>query len=162
MKKTNFVFAILLLFQVSLYSQGWLWGTSISGNDILETEGVGIDFSNNVYLLNELNGTSVVQGTTIASAGDKDIQLSKFDINGVLQWTRGMGGISTDDPKSLFTTPNGNCYLTGSFIGSASFSTILINAQNNKDAFLAKYDRQGNIVWAKILHGERIWRKEPM
>jgi len=43
MKKTNFVFAILLLFQVSLYSQGWLWGTSISGNDILETEGVGID-----------------------------------------------------------------------------------------------------------------------
>ncbi|HIE15611.1 MAG TPA: hypothetical protein EYP69_01670, partial [Bacteroidales bacterium] len=97
MKKTNFVFAILLLFQVSLYSQGWLWGTSISGNNTLETEGVGIDSSNNVYLLSELNGTSLVQGTTIASVGDKDMQLSKFDINGVLQWTRGMGGISTDD-----------------------------------------------------------------
>ena len=159
-KKMKKIFVIILasfFAQSSLFSQDWLWGTSISGIDALETEGVGIDSSNNIYLLNELNGTSVVQGNTVVSVGNKDLQLSKFNINGALQWTRGMGGIDTDDPKGLFTDKNGNSYMTGSFVGSANFSTITINAQNDKDAFLAKYDAYGNVIWAKdIAWGENL------
>ncbi len=155
--RTITIILLLLLAQSTVFAQNWLWGESISGNDLLETEGVGVDSSNNIYILNELNGTSTVQGNTITSAGGKDIQLSKFDINGNLQWTRGIGGTNTDDPKNLFTDVNGNSYITGSFNGTSNFSTITINAQNNKDAFLAKYDANGNIVWAKdIAWGENV------
>ena len=156
MKKLSFLI-VLIVSQFPLFAQNWLWGTAVSGTDALETEGVGIDSSNNIYLLNELNGTSTVQGNSVVSVGDKDLQLSKFDINGALQWTRGMGGVSTDDPKALYTDVNGNSFMTGSFIGSASFSTVTINAQNYKDAFLAKYDAFGNVVWAKdIAWGENL------
>ena len=125
MKKLFVIILVLSMSQSSLFSQGWLWGTSISGTDFPETESVGIDSSNNIYLLNELNGTSIVQGNSVVSLGDKDIQLSKFDINGALQWTRGMGGILTDDPKALFTDINGDCFITGSFI--AGIIAMLIN-----------------------------------
>ncbi len=157
MKRIFIIILSLFLVQSTLFSQGWLWGTSISGIDAIETEGVGIDSSNNIFLLSELNGTSNVQGNTVVSVGDKDIQLSKFNINGALQWTRGMGGIGTDDPKGLFTDESGNSYITGSFMVSTNFSTITINAQNDKDAFLAKYDAFGNVLWAKdIAWGENL------
>ena len=157
MKKIISLILLLSLMQLTVFSQNWLWGTSISGNDLLETEGLGIDSSNNVYLLNELNGISTVQGNVVTSVGNKDIQLSKFDINGAIQWTRGFGGTGIDDPKCLFTDQNGNSYISGSFEGTAVFSSQFITAQNNKDIFLAKYDAVGNLIWVKdIAWGENV------
>lgn len=155
MKKLIILLFVLFFCQTNIFAQDWLWGTSISGTDLLETEALGIDSSNNLYLLNELNGTSSVQGNNVVSTGNKDIQLSKFSINGALQWTRGIGGFGIDDPKDIFTDVQGNSYITGSFEGTAMFSTQSINAQNGKDVFLAKYDAFGNVLWAKdIAWGE--------
>ena len=157
MKKIATLIVLLFLMQSLAFTQNWLWGTSISGNDLLGSEALGIDSANNIYLLSELNGTAVVQGVTVSSSGDKDIQLSKFDINGNLQWTRTMGGTTEDDPKGLYTDKKGNSYITGSIAGTADFNGITLNLQDTKDAYLAKYDASGNVSWAKVIAwGENI------
>jgi hypothetical protein len=43
------------------------------------------------YLLSEHYGTSYIQGTSLSSQGDKDIQFTKLSNNGSLLWTRNIG-----------------------------------------------------------------------
>ncbi len=147
----SFLILILVFFAINfeLKSQTWLWADKIDGNETLEPEGLGIDSLNNIYVLSELNGTSVIQGVTINSFGDKDIQLSKITSSGNLVWTKHFGGINTDDPKDIFTDKQGNSYFVGSFLDTAIFDIDSIFSTISKDAFIAKYNTNGNVVWVK-------------
>lgn len=65
-------------------------------------------------------------------------------------WAKSAGGSLGEDIKGLATDNNGNVFVTGNFYSSSiTFgSTTLTNAGQN-DIFLAKYDRNGNALWAK-------------
>ena len=54
---------------------------------------------------------------------------------------------------ALSSDGNGNIYVTGGFVGTATFATLpapttLISA-GESDIFIAKYDASGNVLWAK-------------
>ena len=49
----------------------------------------------------------------------------------------------------------GNCYVTGTFEGVSFFlGNIELRGQGNKDIFVAKYDSDGNLLWAKSAGGK--------
>jgi hypothetical protein len=44
----------------------------------------------------------------------------------------------------------GNIYTTGRFLSTATFGSVTLTASNNlHDAFVAKYDNDGNVLWAR-------------
>jgi hypothetical protein len=77
---------------------------------------------------------------------------------GLLTWARRAGGVSRNWGRAITALPDGSLLLTGSFGGTATFGpgeaneTVLTSAEFD-DVFIAKYDRDGALVWAKRAGG---------
>lgn len=73
------------------------------------------------------------------------------------EWAKKMGGSTADVGYSIATDATGNSYITGSFQGTADFdpSSLTANLISNgaNDIFIAKYDINGNYVWAHNMGG---------
>lgn len=74
-------------------------------------------------------------------------------------WSRKMGGIGSfaDAVTAVAYDPDGNLLATGDFEGTSGFTneedTIIINTNGSADAFVAKYDPSGQIIWARGIGG---------
>lgn len=65
-------------------------------------------------------------------------------------WAKNAGGTSTDDSYSISTDSEGNVYITGNFLSETiSFDSIQLSNNGSWDIFIAKYNSEGNILWAK-------------
>lgn len=67
-------------------------------------------------------------------------------------WAKKAGGSYTDQAKSVTTDANGNVIITGTFYSSSiSFGNISLTKPDSVTGamFVAKYDPDGNILWAK-------------
>ncbi|WP_314510711.1 SBBP repeat-containing protein [Xanthocytophaga agilis] len=53
--------------------------------------------------------------------------------------------------NSLAVDDYGNTYVTGYYTESAIFDTIRLNSKGDRDAFIAKYNSEGRVVWAKTI-----------
>src|SRR5262245_44936828 len=99
-------------------------------------------------------GSGVLNQTTLVSAGPTDMFVAKYDSNGMLLWAKRAGGISSDVGQGIAVDGSGNSYVTGIFQGSATFGsgelnqTTLVSA-GPTDIFVAKYDSNGMLLWAK-------------
>ncbi|MBL0345559.1 SBBP repeat-containing protein [Candidatus Villigracilis affinis] len=93
-----------------------------------------------------------------------DIYINKFDSDGHSIWAYKMGGntcCGTDDAigNSIVVDPYGNnIYITGHFIDTTDFDPgsgvfNLTSANGSADTFIAKYNGNGNFVWAKPIGG---------
>lgn len=70
-------------------------------------------------------------------------------------WAKNAGGTQHDYGHGLSVNPNGNIMVTGYFFSStASFdTTTLTNTNFYEDIFIAKYNDNGNLIWAKSAGG---------
>lgn len=109
--------------------------------------GVGLDASGNVYVTGHFSGTMTVDGLTVVSSGLFDIFLAKFQPDGTLNWLKRAGGTGSDIAHGLVVDGAGNIAITGEFQNTAFFGTKSVRASGLADAFLAKYDASGNILW---------------
>ncbi len=51
----------------------------------------------------------------------------------------------------------GNTYVTGDFAGTAIFGTVQLTAAGgNRDAFVAKLDPSGNVIWAQRMGADNV------
>jgi hypothetical protein len=72
------------------------------------------------------------------------------------QWAQGEGGTNEDRAFGIATDLLGNVYATGSFRSTATFGPTVFTSAGVEDAFLAKYDSSGNLLWAKRFGGQSI------
>jgi len=89
--------------------------------------------------------------------GTNFIYGQSMGLDWVHQIGNGEGGI--DQPEDLFIDHLGNYYVTGFFEGSVDFdpspSAIgKLTSNGEADAFVAKYDLNGNYIWAISIGGE--------
>ncbi|HTL82402.1 MAG TPA: SBBP repeat-containing protein [Bacteroidia bacterium] len=72
------------------------------------------------------------------------------------QWAKNIGSTNEEVTKNIATDPAGNVYVTG-FFRSASITigttTLVNNTNGSADMFIAKYDANGNELWAKSSGG---------
>lgn len=68
-------------------------------------------------------------------------------------WTRQiqMSGLPTG--YGVSADSSGNVYVTGGFEGTANFGPTLLTNAGGNDIFLAKYDANGGLIWAKRAGG---------
>lgn len=81
-----------------------------------------------------------------------DTFVAKFDINGNCIWADLIGGDENIIGESIAADTLGNIFIAGSFKGTATFtgSDIELTASGSYgDGYLAKYDFNGNALWAR-------------
>jgi hypothetical protein len=116
----------------------------------LATDGVG-----NILITGRFRGPtndpSVFGSFQLFSAGGSaDAFVAKYDPDGNALWVKQAGGIDHDEGQNIAADPLGNIYVTGRFRGQANFdAVVLVSEDGSDDVFVAKYDRNGNLLWAE-------------
>ncbi len=81
--------------------------------------------------------------------------VAKYDSAGKEIWAKSTGGWPGDMGRGIVVEPYGNFYVTGSFYSPITFGTTTLTANGTQDIFIAKYDKLGNVVWAKNYGGTK-------
>ena len=103
-------------------------------------------FSNTIISAGTFIESSNFGCTTLSTlVEDRQIFLTKTDLNGNCLWSKQAGGTLDDFGYSVTSDINGNIFLVGSVLDSAYFDTIHVA----RGGILAKYDINGNCLWAK-------------
>ncbi|MDD1447496.1 FG-GAP-like repeat-containing protein, partial [Dolichospermum sp. ST_sed8] len=132
-------------------SQGnQVWAKQIGGADDDSITSTTTDSLGNIYASGSFNGTTNIYGQQLISNGGNDIFIAKFDSQGNRVWSKQIGGSGLDYVNSLTTDSLGNVYVSGYFNGTINiYGEQLISGYGSSEAFIAKFDSQGNRVWAK-------------
>ncbi len=146
---------VILVADASAQVPPFLWAKAVGGVNIDSGRAIALDGSGNSYITGYFDSTNATFGATTlansASDGSDEIFVAKYDRDGNVLWAKSAGGIHYDRGAGIAVDGGGNCYVTGSFQGPASFSgTILTNPAG---MFLAKYDSAGNLVWVAQASG---------
>ena len=148
---------ILLTSYVS-NAQQWQWAKQIgSGYQFYgERANSVVSDGTNVYLIGSYGGVLNLPNNTLYSNGNNDIFIAKFDAAGNNVWARTIGGSymqpdHLENGNGVFDPVNNCLYISGNVIGFVNFGNgISLNGfPNSEDAFVAKYDLNGNCLWAK-------------
>ena len=145
LKNMRFVWLVIpfVLFSVvgmtDSFGQAAQWSVQFGSDSFEEGRSVALDSSGNVY----------VTGTTMGSlfdviAGESDAFVVKYDTDGNKVWAKQFGSIHREWGNSVALDSSGNVYVTGTTMGSL-FDVIA----GESDAYVVKYDTDGNKVWAK-------------
>jgi hypothetical protein len=77
-----------------------------------------------------------------------------------VEWVRQTGGLDLDQSTSIKYDSQGNVFVAGSFRGTVSFDPNSNNydftATEYGDAYLQKFDAQGNFLWAQVFASPEI------
>ncbi|MGI8966353.1 MAG: SBBP repeat-containing protein [Limisphaerales bacterium] len=136
------------------------WATSAGGMANLG-EGVTTDIFGDILICGGFPGTISFANTNLTSRGGDDIFLAKYNRSGALVWARQAGGTASAGPGtsgdasySVATDGSGNIFVSGYFSGTATFgNSSNLTSSGGNDIYLAKYDKDGNLLWAKRAGG---------
>lgn len=141
---------VLFLNNVSLVrSQDWVYSTSINATQI-EPKFSAIDNQGNIVILSFFSDT-VNFNPIIKSYGVRDLLLTKLDPKGNILWSRHIGNLGADLAGGLALNNENDIYLTGTYVGNPVRFTPTDSLLNNGngDVFIAKYNSDGDLQWAK-------------
>lgn len=130
-----------------------LWSRVLGGPGDDNATGVATDAAGNAYVCGFAQGGASFGGVTVTNRGGVDVFLAKFDPSGTLLWVRTAGGSGVDVANGVALDGGGNVILTGYFSETAQFGNASITAAGNVDLFLAKFDSDGNVLWARSAGG---------
>ena len=141
----------------------FVWAKAMGSANNEEGVSIDVDRFGNVYTTGYFSGTVDFDpnaGTVnlTSSGGGSDFFVTKLDVNGNLQWAKNIGGTGTDYAFTVgLDAAEANIYLTGYFTGVVDFDPNAginnVTSFGGTDAFVAKLDVAGNLVWAKGLGG---------
>lgn len=152
MKKLFFLIFSNLLF-IGLQAQSFQWAKRAGLYAFDLGYGVGTDNAGNVYIAGKYELNAYFGGTYVKCAGNHDIYIAKYSPSGAFLWVRTAGGSSGDYAHALAVDGAGNSYLTGEMELTTRFGSVALTSRGSNDVFVAKYDTNGNLIWAKNLGG---------
>jgi hypothetical protein len=137
-------------------SQTWVCSEGGSASEL--GLGVTTDGAGNVIVTGLFSGRPYFGGTLLSSGGAADMFLAKYSPTGTILWVKSAGGADTTAGWGVATDGAGNVYVTGYFKGTATFGSTTLPNAGQSDIFVAKYDADGNSLWAKSAGGSGIDR----
>ncbi len=115
-------------------------------------QNVGIAADGNAIVAGSFYGDLALPSGVIHSAGGWDIAIAKVDHDCHVVWAKRFGGPRDQFADALAIDPTGGFAITGQINGSIDFGTGPIAGAAAGDPgapFLAKFDDDGNVVWAE-------------
>ncbi len=145
----------------------YLWAKKIGGTSSEDCWNMEIDSSGNIFVAGVFQNTvdfnpglGVSNLTSTATGSNKNAFFAKYDSNGNYIWAKALTGSGNTITQSLTIDLYGNIYIAGSY-GNATIdfnpgsgvANLTSSVGGNLDIFMAKYDNNGNYVWAKSIGG---------
>ena len=120
-----------------------------------------VDEKSNVIISGAFTGKAKFGELTLESAGGWDIFTAKYTTKGEITWAKRAGSTLGSGPKAEMSNAvavdkDGGIVCTGSFTDKIQFGNYKLHCVADYNFFLAKYDAEGNVLWAKQfdeLHG---------
>jgi hypothetical protein len=147
----------------------WAKGLTSYSYNVSEGNAITVDNSGNVYIsgffyetvdFDPGAGTASITAAITGTTPYSDVFFAKYDSNGNYVWAKSFGDTREDASNAIKVDGSGNVYITGYFNGVVDFDpgsgtstmTAAVTGGNiDPDAFFAKYDGNGNYVWAKSI-----------
>jgi uncharacterized protein (TIGR03437 family) len=126
-----------------------IYSTYYGGNGLDYAYAVAVDSIGNTYV------AGGVGSTVFNIKGTEDAFVTKLRPNGSRLYTSFIGGSAVDEARGIAVDVQGNVYVTGS-TGSLDFPVrgpIQAKTGGSGDAFVAKLNQGGNLIYATYLGG---------
>jgi len=140
-----------------------LWAKNVGGTAgdrgyAVATDGAGNSVVTGYFKSTVTFGAGEANETSLTSTGSTDIFVAKYNPNGVLLWVKKAGSDVTESGNGVATDDVGNSVITGYFAGTATFGVgeaneTSLTSADSKDIFVAKYNPDGTLLWAKKAGG---------
>jgi hypothetical protein len=145
-------------------------GTSSFSNN-LQGLSIAVDANENVYITGSFSGTQDFDPSSntnnLSASGIADIFIAKYNSLGALVFVNKLGSNSNvigagipaiEVGKDIKIDALGNVYIIGEFFSTTDFDPSIVSIKNlvsngNSDIFFAKYDTDGNYIFAKNIGG---------
>lgn len=142
------------VFLAKLDSYGnWLWAINAPGTDYGTAQSLCVSETGYAYVSGAFMSEVQFGGTTLASAGNKDIFIAKSDSDGNWLWAKRAGATGEDYGYGIAVDNASNVLLTGIFQDYAIFGQIPLAGNGSYEGFVAKLDSLGNWQWAQSMGG---------
>jgi len=138
-----------------------LWVKKAGGSIFDFANGISIDKKGNSYITGGFTGPAAfdtIQLPGYNNPGWTDIFIAKYDPTGTCLWAKQAGGKRQNNSGivsySISVDAAGSSFITGDFMDTTTFGTkTLINLNHTTNYFVAKYDLNGNCLWADQVSG---------
>jgi len=134
-----------------------LWAKSAKGAGFDEGRAIATDSMGNIICTGWYQSPTITFGKIILkNNGLRDAYVVKYTPAGELLWAQGFGAESSESCSAIATDSVGNIVIAGDFRSSRFTlgAAVLPNSgKDNSDAFMAKLDPHGKILWAKSMGG---------
>jgi len=114
---------------------------------------VAVDGGTNVFVTGHFTAPATFGNTNLSRGAGLKVFVARYTTSGGFVWVRQAGGPTNDDARGIVADANGNAYVTGNFTGPATFSQFSLSGYGGPDVFVAKYDRDGNVIWVRPAGG---------
>lgn len=157
MKRISLLPFVILMF-IGLknnYAQAPDWTRVLQTNTYGEQYANVVDVdANSMYSAASFSGPITFEGTNYASIGHRDLFLIKTNYSGNITWIKQIDAHASGTiyANAIKVDASGNIYVTGIISGSSTIGNSTISSFDNRNAvFLAKFDSDGNGLWATTL-----------
>ena len=125
-----------------------IWLNKAGGTSFDEPAAIYCDNSH-IYLTGSFTNTATFGSFTLTSSGsnDKEVFVAKYDLGGTCIWAKSAGGSGDDRGYDIAKDYSNNLAVSGYFNTMASFGSNSVTSIGFHDAFIAKYDDNGNNIW---------------
>jgi hypothetical protein len=130
-----------------------VWAFDFPGPDDQLVNAVATDAAGNLYVAGQVRGSiafGAAAGETLVSAGQYDAFVAKLDPSGKFLWGKSLGDATSNQSATAIAVDGGGAVVVGGWlVGSMSFGAKTLTASGpSVDAFVAKLDAAGSLVWA--------------
>lgn len=144
----NLATLVLLIVGTTGFSQP-VWLNRIGTETGENYAGFAADFEGNYYITGIYNTSITIDGLTL-NGNDSDLYVAKFDKNGNIIWLKGESSDAFYAVYDLITTPDGGYCISGIYFNAdAQFGNITLTNDASGNPFIARYDKEGNVLWAR-------------
>ncbi len=127
-----------------------VWAKRIGSSDRDKITGFRL-FEDTVLYFSGTFWDNIVFDTFSLSANGNALFIAKYDTTGTAIWVHQINGTGLRSISDGVTDMQGNYFVTGSFSNNLYFPNDTLVCKGIEDAFVAKYDPNGNFLWANSI-----------
>lgn len=142
------------VFVAKLDSSGqFIWAFSAGASQDDSAHDVDILSNGNVVLTGYFQQQLPWGPDTLQTNTSRDVFVAGVTSSGNPLWASVMAGPGVDESNSIATDSSNCLYIMGSFRDFLYPGGNIVQAEGGVDAFLAKYDSVGQLIWTEIMGG---------
>lgn len=141
-------------------SGNYIWSFNVGGGNGDYPTSITVENNEFVYIVGTFYGTADFDPSEneflLNAIQGGDIFIAKYDTAGNFIWAKALNGSSSVYVQDIEVDNNGVLYITGGFYGNLDFdpsANTAIFESTGQSIYIAKYDSDGNYLWAKTLDG---------